>query len=69
MKQVITISQHCLNDMESIAKILEKDGLKINHKFQFGVFIGEADEETIEKMKQHKEVVDVKPESISHAMF
>lgn len=56
---IITISEKYLNDINSIAVNLKKDGLIIQHVFEFGVIIGTADDEIIEKLRIYREIISI----------
>jgi hypothetical protein len=59
---IVTISEEHLNDLDSITESMVKDGMIINITFVFGVVWGQADEETIQKLKKRKELSSVMDE-------
>lgn len=54
---IITISENYLDKLNSIADFLRKEGLLITQLYEFGVITGSCEEENIEKLKDHKEII------------
>lgn len=59
MKIVITISEEYLNKLNSVADLLQRDGLHINSLYDFGVITGDADKDIINKLRNYKEIVSL----------
>ncbi len=53
---VITISEYYLNQLNVVADELREEGMTITQLYEYGVIVGLAEEETIERIRHHKEV-------------
>ena len=63
MKQIIiTISAYYLDRLDIVAENLREEGVVITRLYEFGVIIGYAEEETIDKIRRHKEIVSLTDE-------
>ena len=63
MRQVvITISAYYLDRLEVVAQNLREEGVTITRLYEFGVIIGYAEEETIDKIRHHKEIASLTDE-------
>jgi len=63
MKQiVITVSAYYLDRLDVVAKNLREEGVTITRLYEFGVIVGYAEEETIDKIRQHDEIVSLTDE-------
>ena len=59
----ITIEKEFVGQMADITKSLQDEGLDIDLELEFGVVIGKANDEMIEKMRKRKEIEAVNFES------
>ncbi len=59
---VITISAYYLNRLDLVAENLRKEGVTITHLYEFGVIIGYAEEETIDRIRHHEEILSLSDE-------
>lgn len=59
---VITISAYYLDRLDIVAENLREEGVMITRLYEFGVIIGYAEEETIDKIRRHKEIVSLTDE-------
>ncbi|MEA4949731.1 MAG: hypothetical protein VB068_08800 [Petrimonas sp.] len=59
---VITISAYYLDRLDIVAENLREEGVMITRLYEFGVIIGYAEEETIDKIRHHKEIVSLTDE-------
>ncbi len=63
MKQIIiTISAYYLDRLDVVAENLREEGVTITRLYEFGVIIGYAEEEIIEKIRHHKEIASLTDE-------
>lgn len=63
MKQiVITISAYYLDRLNIVAENLREEGVTITRLYEFGVIIGNAEEETIDKIRHHEEIASLTDE-------
>lgn len=63
MKQiVITISAYYLDRLDVVAENLREEGVTITRLYEFGVIIGYAEEEIIDKIRHHKEIASLTDE-------
>ncbi|NLJ00020.1 MAG: hypothetical protein GX371_02550 [Bacteroidales bacterium] len=53
---VITIEEYYLDQLYVVADDLRSEGLIITQLYEFGVIIGEAAEEAITRIREHKEI-------------
>jgi len=56
---VITISESYIDRLKSVAKMLRKEGLIITNLHEYGVITGNAEDNAINKMRQHKEIISL----------
>ncbi len=57
MKRVIiTVSEYYLDRLSIVAEGLREEGLTITQLYEFGVIIGVAEEEAIQRIREHKEI-------------
>ncbi|WP_031528142.1 hypothetical protein [Dyadobacter crusticola] len=56
---VITISETYLGSLKTVADELCEEGLTITNLFEFGVITGEAEDQIIDKLRGHKEVISL----------
>lgn len=56
---VITISEIYLDRLSVVAQQLHQEGLIITHLYEFGVIIGVAEDNTISRIRNHKEVASL----------
>ncbi|MDO5979992.1 hypothetical protein [Flavivirga spongiicola] len=54
---IITISEDHLDRINSVVNLLSQDGLVIENVFEFGIITGVVDENKIEKLKKHQEIL------------
>ncbi len=59
---VITISAYYLDRLDIVAENLREEGVTITRLYEFGVIIGYAEEETINKIRHHEEIVSLSDE-------
>lgn len=59
---VITISEYYLDKIGIVAEDLRKEGLIIIHLYEFGVIVGTAEQTTIDRIREHKEIVSLTEE-------
>lgn len=59
---VITISETYLSSLRTVADELSQEGLVITNLFEFGVITGQAEEDVLEKLREHKEVISLTEE-------
>lgn len=59
---VITISAYYLDRLDIVAESLREEGVTITRLYEFGVIIGYAEEETIDKIRHHEEIVSLTDE-------
>lgn len=59
---VITISSYYLDRLDIVAENLRKEGVTITRLYEFGVIIGYAEEETINQIRHHEEIVSLSDE-------
>ncbi|HBF95242.1 MAG TPA: hypothetical protein DDW66_02960, partial [Porphyromonadaceae bacterium] len=60
MKQIIiTISAYYLDRLDVVAENLREEGVTITRLYEFGVIIGYAEEEIIDKIRHHKEIASL----------
>ena len=59
---VITISAYYLNRLDLVAENLRKEGVTITRLYEFGVIIGYAEEETIDRIRHHEEILSLSDE-------
>jgi len=63
MKQIIiTISAYYLDRLDVVAENLREEGVMITRLYEFGVIIGYAEEEIIDKIRHHKEIASLTDE-------
>ena len=63
MKQiVITVSAYYLDRLDVVAENLREEGVTITRLYEFGVIIGYAEEEIIDKIRHHKEIASLTDE-------
>ncbi|BBD44633.1 hypothetical protein SDC9_158679 [bioreactor metagenome] len=63
MKQIIiTISAYYLDRLDVVAENLREEGVTITRLYEFGVIIGYAEEEIIDKIRHHKEIASLTDE-------
>ncbi len=63
MKQiVITVSAFYLDRLDVVAENLREEGVTITRLYEFGVIVGYAEEETINKIRQNEEIVSLTDE-------
>ena len=63
MKQIIiTISAYYLDRLDVVAENLREEGVTITRLYEFGVIIGYAEEEIIEKIRHNKEIASLTDE-------
>lgn len=65
---IITISEDYLDNINSVVNLLNKDGLAIGNIFEFGIITGIVDENKIENIKKHPEILSLsedEPQKIS----
>jgi hypothetical protein len=63
MKQIIiTISAYYLDRLDIVADDLRKEGVSITRLYAFGVIIGYAEEETIDKIRRHAAIISLTDE-------
>ncbi len=53
---VITVSEYYLHELNVVANELREEGVTITQLHEYGVIVGLAEEETIERIRHHKEV-------------
>ncbi len=53
---VITVSEYYLHQLNVVADELREEGVTITQLHEYGVIVGLAAEETIERIRHHKEV-------------
>lgn len=53
---VITVSEYYLHQLNVVADELREEGMTITELYEYGVIVGLAAEETIERIRHHKEV-------------
>ena len=53
---VITVSEYYLHELNVVADELREEGVTITQLHEYGVIIGLAADETIERIRHHKEV-------------
>lgn len=53
---IITISEMYLKTLHIVAENLREEGVTIVHVYKFGVIVGIADNSTIDKIRNHKEI-------------
>lgn|GEM_PF-548748 len=61
-KIVITVSAYYLDRLDVVAENLREEGVTITRLYEFGVIVGYAEEETIDKIRQHDEIVSLTDE-------
>ncbi len=54
---VITISEYYLHELNVVADELREEGVTITQLHEYGVIVGLAAEETIERIRHNKEVL------------
>lgn len=59
IKVIVTISDKYVKDIEEIQKCLLVDGLIVHELFDFGIIIGEIEEENLLQVRQKKEILSV----------
>jgi hypothetical protein len=59
---VITISTYYLDRLDSVAENLREEGVNITRLYEFGVIVGYAEEETIDKIRHHEEIASLQDE-------
>lgn len=59
---VITISTYYLDQLDVVAKNLREEGVTITRLYEFGVIVGYAGEETIDKIRHHEEIASLTDE-------
>lgn len=63
MKQIIiTISAYYLDRLDVVAENLREEGVTITRLYEFGVIIGYAEEEIIDKIRHQKEIASLTDE-------
>ena len=63
MKQIIIpISAYYLDRLDVVAENLREEGVTITRLYEFGVIIGYAEEEIIDKIRHHKEIASLTDE-------
>lgn len=53
---IITVSEYYLHELNVVADELREEGVTITQLHEYGVIVGLAAEETIERIRHHKEV-------------
>ena len=53
---IITVSEYYLQQLNVVADELREEGVTITQLHEYGVIVGLAAEETIERIRRHKEV-------------
>ncbi len=61
---VITVSEYYLHELNVVADELREEGVTITQLHEYGVIVGLAAEETIERIRHHKEVESLTEEKI-----
>jgi len=61
-KIVITVSAYYLDRLDVVAENLREEGVTITRLYEFGVIVGYAEEETIDKIRLHDEIVSLTDE-------
>jgi hypothetical protein len=56
---IVTISENQLNNLNSVAEMLRRDGLEITQVFEYGVITGRMEDHTLDSLHKHSEVVSV----------
>lgn len=56
---VITLSDEYIDKVKSIAESLTQEGLNVQDVFEFGIITGQLEEETIEKIKNRPEILEL----------
>jgi hypothetical protein len=59
---MVTLGSQFAGLSEKIAKVLSQDGLIVDRVYPFGVIKGRANAQVINKLRDHKEVEEVKEE-------
>ena len=57
---VITLEESCIDRTGDLAKDYSKQGLLVKSVYPIGVITGTADDQTIELLRTHKEVAQLK---------
>lgn len=65
MNIVVALSDESLSRFEEIKQELTQEGFSIQHSFEYGVIIGTANEETLQKIRKHPDVISAELELIA----
>jgi hypothetical protein len=53
---IITVSEYYLHELNVVADELREEGMTITQLYEYGVIVGVAEEDTIERIRHHREV-------------
>ena len=65
-KVIITISEQYLNGLDSVVAKLKEDGLVVSRLYDYGVIVGEIEENNLDYILVHKEVLSCSEEKKIH---
>jgi hypothetical protein len=56
---IVTVSENYLDKLQFVTDMLHKEGMTITNLYEFGVIIGNAEEEVIKKLTSNKAIISL----------